>query len=95
MREVIDKAFQDATDYVADAFIKTIKIGPGGFEGFMAAAISSYRKELKLGETLRKVAKKATEEAGQKFQPPREAMEALVYMRTFVTTLKQETERLS
>lgn len=95
MREIIDKAFKDATAYVADAFVRTIKIGPGGFEGFMAAAISSYKKELRLGETLRKVAKKATEEAGQKFQPPKDAMEALVYMRTFVETLKQETERLS
>ncbi len=95
VREVIDQASNDAKAYVASAFAGTAHIGPGGFEGFMAAAISSYKKELKLGETLRKVAKKATEETGHKFCPPPEAMRALVYMRTFVAMLRQETERLS
>jgi len=54
MHGVIDEAQAQAKEFVLEAFAKTAKIGPGGFEGFMASAIKSVEKQLALMEDARR-----------------------------------------
>lgn len=91
VRETIDLATAKAKEFAAEAFMSTAHIGPGGFEGYMAAALYTYEKQLNLMEALFKhVSKNNTD---QEIDP--QVKIDLVALRTWVQVLKHETERLS
>lgn len=90
VRETIDLATAKAKEFAAEAFMSTAHIGPGGFEGYMAAALYTYEKQLRLMEALFKHVSKNTD---QEIDP--QVMVDLVALRTWVQVLKHEAERLS
>jgi hypothetical protein len=92
MHGVIDEAEAQAKEFVLEAFAKTAKLGPGGFEGFMAAAIKSAEKQLALMEAARL---EINLKQGKNMSGSDNRMKVLVFNRAVLQTMKRETERLS
>jgi hypothetical protein len=91
-RSIIDQVSDLAKEYVAEAFARTLALGPGGFEGYMQAAIATYKKQLNAAEEGRRM---FVRQSGVKPDMDNQDMRDLLGLRTWVQVLKQETERLS
>ena len=84
IRQSIDYVTEQAKEFAAEAFQKTARLGVGGFEGYMKAAIRKYGKDLRSMEDMyRLVAAKVDQETYP------QAMIDLVSIRTGVQVLKQ------
>lgn len=92
MRGVIDEAQAQARQFVNQAFVETLKLGPGGFEGYVDSAIKKAEKILWLMEAARMT---VNLESGKNMPGSDNRMRALVFNRAVVATIRLEAERFS